>query len=195
MKPEIEAVFLDIDKEELRKKLKKLGAELIAKERKMKRVVFDQGEHAFARVRDEGDKIVATYKRFDDHSITGAKEVNVVVDDYDRMIVFLKECGLRAKKYEESLRESWELDGVEVDIDTWPWLPTYVEVEGPTVVETVKVSEKLGFEMEKAVYGAVDDIYEMYYEKVTAKDVRYWPKIVFEEMPEGLKGKVMRKRG
>ena len=195
MKPEIEAVFLDIDKEELRKKLKKLGAELIAKEWKMKRVVFDQGEHAFARVRDEGDKIVATYKRFDDHSITGAKEVNVVVDDYDRMIVFLKECGLRAKKYEESLRESWELDGVEVDIDTWPWLPTYVEVEGPTVEETVKVSEKLGFEMEKAVYGAVDDIYEMYYEKVTAKDVRYWPKIVFEEMPEGLKGKVMRKRG
>ena len=59
----------------------------------------------------------------------------------------------------------------------------------------MKVSEKLGFEMEKAVYGAVDDIYEMYYEDVTAKDVRYWPKIVFEEMPEGLKGKAMRKRG
>ena len=31
--------------------------------------------------------------------------------------------------------------------------------------------------------------------RLIAKDVRYWPKIVFEEMPEGLKGKVMRKRG
>lgn len=194
MKPEIEAVFLDVDKEALREKLEKLGAKLIAKERKMKRVVFDQGEHAFARVRDEGDKIVATYKRFDDHSITGAKEVNVVVDDYERMITFLKECGLRAKKYEESLRESWKLDEVEVDIDTWPWLPTYVEVEGPTVEETVAVSEKLGFEMKEAIYGAVDDIYEKYYDGVTAKEVRRWPKIVFEERPEGLKGKKMRKR-
>lgn len=189
MKPEIEATFLDINKDELREKLKKLGAKLLVPERKMKRVVFDQGEHAFARVRDEGDKIVATYKRYDEKSITGAKEVNVVVDDYENAVLFLKECGLYAKKYEESLRESWTLDGVEVDIDTWPWLPTYVEVEGPTVEKTEKVSKLLGFDMRDAQYGAVDDIYEMYYDGVTAKDVRYWPRIVFEEKPEGLKGK------
>ncbi len=193
MKPEIEAVFLDINKEELRRRLMKLGAKLIAKERKMKRVVFDQGKHAFARVRDEGDKIVATYKRFDDKTITGAKEVNVVVDDYERAIVFLKECGLRAKKYEESLRESWTLEGVEIDIDTWPFLPTYVEIEGPTVDETVKVSGMLGFDMKDAIYGAVDDIYAMYYDGVAATDVTTWPEIVFERKPDGLVGKKRRK--
>lgn len=193
MKPEIEAVFLDIEKEELRKKLEKLGAKLIAKERKMKRVVFDQGPHAFARVRDEGDKIVATYKRFDDKTITGAKEVNVVVDGYDRAIVFLKECGLRAKKYEESLRESWKLGEVEIDIDTWPFLPSYVEVEGPTVEETIEVSRKLGFDMKDAIYGAVDDIYAMYYDGVKATDVTTWPEIVFERRPVGLVGKKIRK--
>lgn len=194
MKPEIEAVFLDIDKEELRKKLEELSAKLLVPERMMKRVVFEQGEHAFARVRDEGDKVVATYKRFDGHTITGAKEVNVVVDDYDAMIVFLKECGLKAKKYEESLRESWVLDGVEIDIDTWPWLPTYVEIEGPTVEKTLEMSKKLGFDVKKALYGSVDDIYERYYEGVTSIDVHHWPKIIFEEKPEGLKGKKMRSK-
>lgn len=194
MKPEIEAVFLGVDKEKLRVRLKELSAKLVAPERMMKRVVFDQGDHAFARVRDEGDKTVATYKRFDDHTITGAKEVNVVVDDYEKMIIFLKECGLRAKKYEESLRETWELDNVEIDIDTWPWLPTYVEIEGPTVEKTLEVSRRLGFKVENAIYGAVDDIYETYYDGVAAKDVRHWPKIVFEEKPEGLKGKKMRSK-
>lgn len=194
MKPEIEAVFLGVDKEKLRARLKELSAKLVAPERMMKRVVFDQGDHAFARVRDEGDKTVATYKRFDDHTITGAKEVNVVVDDYEKMIIFLKECGLRAKKYEESLRETWELDNVEIDIDTWPWLPTYVEIEGPTVEKTLEVSRRLGFKIENAIYGAVDDIYETYYDGVAAKDVHHWPKIVFEEKPEGLKGKKMRSK-
>lgn len=193
MKPEIEAVFLGIDKEELRNRLKSLSAELLAPERLMKRVVFDQGAHAFARVRDEGDKIVATYKRFDGHTITGAKEVNVIVDNYDGMITFLKECGLRAKKYEESLRESWRLDGVEIDIDTWPYLPTYVEIEGPSVEKTLEMSERLGFDVRKAVYGSVDDIYAMYYEGVTQTDVQKWPKIVFEEKPDGLKGKRRKK--
>lgn len=189
MKPEIEAVFLDIDKEELRKKLEELSAKLLVPERMMKRVVFEQGEHAFARVRDEGDKIVATYKRFDDHTITGAREINVVVDSYDAMITFLKECGIRAKKYEESLRETWELDGVEIDIDTWPWLPTYVEIEGPTVEKTLEMSRRLCFDVKRAVYGSVDDIYEMYYEGVTSTDVHHWPEIVFARKPEGLKGK------
>ena len=189
MKPEIEAVFLDINKDSLRKKLQHLSAKLLVPERMMKRVVFDQGEHAFARVRDEGDKIVATYKRFDDHTITGAKEVNVTIDNYENMIIFMKECGLKAKKYEESLRETWELDDVEIDIDTWPWLPTYVEIEGPTVEKTLEISRKLGFDIEKAIYGSVDDIYEMYYDGVFSKDVRRWPEIVFERKPDGLKGK------
>ena len=194
MKPEIEAVFLGIDKDKLRKTLEILSAKLLVPERMMKRIVFDQGEHAFARVRDEGDKIVATYKRFDDHTITGAKEVNVVVDNYENMITFLKECGIRAKKYEESLRETWELDGVEIDIDTWPWLPTYVEIEGPTVEKTLEISRRLGFETDKAIYGAVDDIYEIYYDDVSAKDVRGWPEIVFGHKPDGLKGKRRKKK-
>lgn len=39
---------------------------------------------AFARVRDEGYRVVMTYKQFDDLSIDGAKEIEIVVDDFDK---------------------------------------------------------------------------------------------------------------
>ena len=41
MKAEIEAKFLNIDKENIRKLLKNLGATLVQPERLMQRVVFD----------------------------------------------------------------------------------------------------------------------------------------------------------
>ena len=122
MKLEIEAVFLDIDKELIRAKLQSHGAKLIAPERKMVRTVFhlspDPG-NCFARVRDEGDKIVVTYKEFHDSSATGVKEINLIVDDYGNAVEMMRALGLHEKSYEESMRETWELDGAEVCIDTY----------------------------------------------------------------------------
>ncbi len=66
MKNEIEAQFLDIDKDAIRDKLKEIGATLEKPEVLMKRVVFNTGPHSFARVRDEGDKIVMTFKNVGD---------------------------------------------------------------------------------------------------------------------------------
>ena len=70
MQAEIEAVFLDINKDELRKKLEEFGAELVQPERLMRRTAFDLGRHEFARVRNEGDKVTMTYKCFTDNTIT-----------------------------------------------------------------------------------------------------------------------------
>lgn len=56
MKNEIEAQFLDIDKDVMRSKLKEIGAELKKPEVLMRRVVFDLGKHAFARVLGHGSR-------------------------------------------------------------------------------------------------------------------------------------------
>ena len=87
MNNEIEAQFLDIDKEAIRAKLKEVGAKLVKPEVMMRRVVFDIDENRYARVRDEGgDKIVMTYKNVEDEgSILGVKEVNVEIDDFDKI--------------------------------------------------------------------------------------------------------------
>ena len=54
MNNEIEAQFLDINKEIIREKLKKVGAKLVKPEVLMRRIIFDIGKHEYARVRDEG---------------------------------------------------------------------------------------------------------------------------------------------
>lgn len=184
MKNEIEAQFLEINKDEMREKLKALGAELVMPEVLMKRVVFYTGEHSFARVRNEGDKIVMTYKNIsDDYSILGTKEVNVVVDDYDKAILFLKGCGLEVKAKQETLREMWKLGEVEICIDTWPWLPTFMEIEGPSEEVVWNTAEKLGLDKKKAKFGSVDTTYQHYYGIDTDVVNLHTPEISFEMTP------------
>ena len=55
---EFEAKFLNINKDEIREKLKQVGAELVRPEFWQKRINFDLPEetpHTWIRVRDEGD--------------------------------------------------------------------------------------------------------------------------------------------
>ncbi len=184
MNNEIEAKYLDINKAAIRKKLKAAGALLLDPEKKMRRTVFDTGPNSYARVRDEGDKIVLTYKNFiDEDDIMGCKEINLTVNDYDGAVKFLKACGLEAKAAQETLRETWRLDNVQITIDTWPWIPTYIEIEGNSEEEVWGVAEQLGFKKEDATFGAVDKIYQHYF-GVGMDIVNYQtPEINFEMDP------------
>ncbi len=184
MNNEIEAKYLDIDKAAIREKLKAAGALLLDPEKRMRRTVFDTGPNSYARVRDEGDKIVLTYKNFiDEDDIMGCKEINLTVNDYDGAVKFLKACGLEAKAAQETLRETWRLDNVQVTIDTWPWIPTYIEIEGNSESEVWSVAEQLGLKKEDATFGAVDKIYQHYF-GVDMDIVNYQtPEINFEMDP------------
>ena len=193
MNNEIEAQFLDIDKKEIRKRLKGAGAKLVKPEVLMRRIVFDLGEHEYARVRDEGGgKIVMTYKNVaDEKSILGTKEVNVVIDDYENGILLLKACGLKPKAEQESYRETWTMDDVEICIDTWPWIPTFVEIEGPSEKSVWDTAKKLELKREKAKFGSVDSTYRHYHG--VSEDIvnKHTPKILFNmEPPEWVKPKV-----
>ena len=189
MNNEIEAQFLDINKDEIRAKLKEIGATLKKPEVLMKRIVFYTGKHSFARVRDEGDKIVMTYKNVtDDHAILGTKEVNITVNDYDDAVLFMRGCGLKIKAHQESLRETWTIGDVEICIDTWPWIPTFIEIEGPTEESVWDTAAKLGLEKTKAKFGSVDTTYQHYYGIDTDVVNLHTPEITFDmEPPEWAK--------
>lgn len=188
MSPEIEATFINIDKDAYRERLKAAGAKLIQPELLMKRTIFDVDDHSFVRVRDEGNKITMSYKRLDDLSLSGMKEACVEVNDYEAAVGFVQACGFTPKAYQETYREEWELGGVEITIDTWPWIPTYTEIEGPSEAAVQAVANKLGFTMQDAHYGAADTIYQIYYD-VDVNDINYCPEIKFTDVPEWLASK------
>ena len=185
MKIEYEAKFPNIDKDEIRERLKKAGAQLVRPEFLQKRCTFNlpKGHEingGWLRVRDEGDKITMTLKIVDGEKIENQKEIILKVDNFSEAENFLILLGCNKKSYQETKREMWELDGVEVDIDEWPYLEPYVEVEGKNEEAVNKVSEKLGFDYDKAIFCCVTTLYNMKYgtpEEVINNQI---PEITFE---------------
>ncbi|MFA5131106.1 MAG: CYTH domain-containing protein [Patescibacteria group bacterium] len=165
---EYEATFTNINKEEIRNRLKETGATLIKPEFLQKRVCLDlpsghQIKGGWLRVRDEQDKITMSFKLVNGSNIDDQKEICLKIDNYNEGINFLETIGAKQKAYQESYRELWSLDGVEVMIDEWPYLEPYVEVEGKSEEEVKTVSEKLGFDYSQALFCSVDTLYNKKY--------------------------------
>lgn len=117
----------------------------------------------------------------------------MLADDYENAILLLKSCGLKPKAEQESYRETWEYDDVEICIDTWPWLPTFAEVEGPSEKAVWDTARKLGLSRDKAKFGSVDTTYQHYYGVEPDIVNRHTPKILFEmEPPEWVQKGFMR---
>jgi len=70
-------------------------------------------------------------------------------------------------------------------IDTWPWIPTFVEIEAHSEEKLKAAAEKLGLRWGDALYGSVEPAYQKYYD-VTEKEIDSWPEIVFSPVPDWL---------
>ncbi len=188
METELEAKFLDIDSHEIREKLLRHGATMIYPERLMRRRNFDFPDRrlykigGWVRVRDEGDRVTLAYKRTVNDGLDGTKELEISVDDFDKITGFLLELGLEQKSYQETKREKWDLDGVEVTIDSWPWVPSFAEIEGKSESALRDAAEKLGLDWGSAMHGGVAPVYCRYYE-VTADAINGWPELTFDSKP------------
>jgi adenylate cyclase, class 2 len=195
MNTEFEVKFVNVLHDEIRQKLKDLGADLKQPMRLMKRAIIEtpslKAKDAFLRVRNEGDRVTLTYKQFDTLSIDGAKEFAVQVDDFQTTLDLLEAAGLPHRSLQESKRETWNLDGAEVVLDEWPWLNPYIEIEGESEAHVRVVSQKLGFEWSNAVFGDVMAAYRKQYPHLTEQDtVGNIPEVRFgDELPDLLRAK------
>jgi adenylate cyclase class 2 len=194
METEIEAKFPDIDADALRQALKDKGAELEHAEVLMRRKNYDFPDRSlekmggWVRVRDEGEKVTMSYKQLNDRTLHGTKEVNTVIDDFDKACRFLEAIGLEPKAYQETKREKWLYNSVEITIDTWPWVPSFVEFEGPTEEEVRSAAAALGFDWSMAMHGSVETIYQMHYD-FTEEEIDHWESITFTPEPAWLLAK------
>lgn len=197
MKAEIEVRFLNVDYAELRRKLKAAGAHQEYPMRFMKRVIIDypdqrmqkeQGGWAFVRLRDEGDKILLTYKLFSEGKKTGADEIELEVSSYDKTVEFFEAIGLKVISEQHTKRELWHVDGCSVSLDEWPWLPPMVEIEGPSEARLQQVAQKLGLNWADFIHGNSVVAYRKIYPGMGPNEsVRDVAKLTFEEMPQWLK--------
>jgi adenylate cyclase class 2 len=196
MNTEIEVKFLNIEFDDIRTRLQAIGAQCEQPMRLMRRAIFatpgmDEQRNAFIRVRDEGHRTTVTYKQFDEISLTGAKEVEVQVSDFESMLAILAKTDMRQRAYQESRRETWQIGDVEVVLDEWPWLQPFIEIEGASEERVREVAGQLGFAWEDAVFGAVTQAYEAQYPNTQAADIIMTPEIKFElPLPDILREEV-----
>ena len=153
----------------------------------MRRKTFDFSEIApglnkWGRVRQESDKVTMTIKEVRGGGINDTYECELIVDDFDTASDFFEACNIHEKSFQENLREVWERSGAQVTIDTWPGLNPFVEVEGPTEELVRAISEELGFDFTKAVFGSIDKIYEKE-AGIPAERLIKLPRITFEHPP------------
>ncbi len=133
----------------------------------------------WARVRDEGDNITMSLKIVDGCKIENQKEVCLQINDFKEGKKLLNLLGCKEKAFQESKRELWKLDGVEVTIDEWPFLEPFVEVEGRSEKEVKSVSEKIGFDYKDAMFCAVGTLYSKKYNLSEDTINNKTPKILF----------------
>ena len=169
---EYEVRVLEIDKEKIQDKLELLGATLV-EDVFQKRYVYDfnpVNPSKWIRLRTNGTTTTLTIKNVESSNIDGTREMEIVVDDFDTANEILKELGYNPRAIQENKRIKYDLDGVEIDIDTWPKIPTYLEIEGKTEEEVYKTLELLEIPKEESTALDVQSIYEQIYHIDLEKD-------------------------
>lgn len=196
MKTETEVKFLDVDFDAVRNKLKSTGAVCEQPMRLMRRAIIDYPDtrlqrerDAYIRVRDEGIKITLTYKQFNSLGVSGAQEIETTAGSFDDTIKIFEAIGMRVRSLQESKRETWRLEEIEIVLDEWPWLKPYIEIEGENEEAIKAVAIKLGFDWNDAVFGDVMAAYRAEYSNLSLKhSIGTLPYVGFNEpLPSMLK--------
>jgi len=162
---EYEVRVLEINKKEIIQKIEKLGGkfECIYNQ---KRYVYDfnpEIDNKWIRLRTDGFKTTLAIKEITNSNIDGTKELEVEVSGFDETNIILKELGYIPKACQENRRTRYMIDGIELDIDEWPMIPAYLEIEGKSEYEVNKMVEILDIEKSNVTAKDVQSIYNDVY--------------------------------
>ena len=162
MKTEYEYRIINVSPYEACKKLKSLGATYVGR-LKQKRLIYDyipKKDHEIIRLRTNGEKTTLAYKIFESTDISGTKEIEVNVSSFEETNEILERMGHIARSRQENNRIRFMYKEAEIDIDTWPIIGTYVEVEGKDEKHVMEVIESLGFDNKEKTGDAAFELYQ-----------------------------------
>lgn len=142
---------------------------------------FRNNENKWIRLRSSNNKTTLTVKHIlapqKETMLQQMKETEMVVSSKEQANDFLEAIGLSHKGYLEKKRTTYMLKNHWIEIDTWPKIPTYFELEGKNENDIEEILQLLGYSMKdkNVVSCGVDDVYQMYgYPKTTEfKELRF----------------------
>jgi adenylate cyclase class 2 len=165
MPAEYEAKVLDIDPSAMTELIRSRGGQQVSEPTLQRRYVYDitPGDQSkWIRLRDTGNNSTIAVKSIAHDGIDGTYEVEVTVDDFHATNELLSMLGFRPKGYQENRRTSFTLEGAQLEIDEWPMIPPYLEIEAKTPAEVIRVAALLGYEEPQLTSENTTKVYARY---------------------------------
>lgn len=165
MKTEYEVRKLNISFEETIRKIEEMGAEKVG-EYHQKRYVYDfipAQKGRWIRLRSNGKTSTLTIKEIKSLHIDGTKELEIEVSDFNDTNEILMKLGYLPRTFQENFRIEYTINGVNLDLDKWPMIPPYLEIEGNSEIDVIKMIDALGFKESDFTTMDVDTLYSSEY--------------------------------
>jgi adenylate cyclase class 2 len=89
------------------------------------------------------------------------EEVEINVSDFNKTAELLNKIGFDEKFYQENRRIRYQLDDIEFDIDFWPQLDPYLEIEAPSWEKIDEAIKLLGLNPEDKRIFSTTQIYKL----------------------------------
>ncbi len=178
MQKETEVRFLEIDKNRLISRLIQLGARDAGEAMLEEVIIYDKelswlNEKRFVRLRKKNGTTVLTYKEHSADPRDGAHELEVEVSDLETATALLEKIGMAPYRRQQKKRHTLHLVDVTFDIDTWPRVPAYVEIEGPSIERLKEAAGMAGLDWENVVYEDAKSVIENRY-KIPVGTMRWF---------------------
>ncbi|MEU3185343.1 adenylate cyclase [Streptomyces sp. NPDC006923] len=148
---EYEAKYLNINPAAMAARIADAGGTYAAS-RLMRRYVYDTvpaAEGRWIRLRDTGRDVTLCVKEITSDAIDGTRETETSVGDFEITHALLRRMGISSRSYQENRRDSWLLDGVRLEIDSWPLIPPYLEIEGDGAEQVWATAKRLSIPREE----------------------------------------------
>lgn len=167
---EIEVKFFNVDLAVIRDRLVQIDALLKNPERVMRRTIYGGEANeamrcTYGRIRDEGDIVTMSAKYSAvNGDISSQKEAQVIVDSFENAALILQSFGLIITDYQENKRETWQFkDGTLIELEEWPNLPTYIEIEGSSIEAIKDAANTLHLDWNLHTTDSTDKLYMKHY--------------------------------
>ena len=178
---ELETRIVDIDVEDIRKKVNKVGAKKVKEENQINDIYdFPDGrllkDKGYARIRTVEDKIknkeviyMTTKKMLSQDTFKVMEENETIVEDKEAARKIFLALGLELKQSIKKYRESYEINGslIEIDINDKSFCPfPYIEIETYSEEGLKEILDILGYTIKDTTSKTV---YELLEERGLAK--------------------------
>ena len=162
---EIEIRLHNIDEKKIKKILKENGGKKLYKKTLFKIITFNHplnNQDSLIRLRDEGHTKTMTIKTKlkDKFPI----EYEIQIDNLEQGRIILEFIGCTIKNESEKIRETWFIEGCkEIVFDSYPGLPTFMEIDCHKESELKRIAKMLGFKISDHDNRGASKLYFEYY--------------------------------